>query len=95
MKAIWYLILVYNLRTASYHNKRLLHDMFHIGPGINPRLPYQARQRSWRVDMGRGLIPGTIWKNSCHNFFITHWPFTCIAWLLYCKKYLWIDKLRK
>jgi hypothetical protein len=32
-------------------NKRLLHDIFHIGPGISPRLPYQARQRSWRADM--------------------------------------------
>jgi hypothetical protein len=37
--------------------KRLLHDIFHICPGISPRLPYQARQRSWRADMGRGLIP--------------------------------------
>jgi hypothetical protein len=58
--------------------KRLLHDIFHIGPGISPRLPYQARQRSWRVDMGRGLIPGTIWKISCHNLFITYFtlPFS-------------------
>jgi hypothetical protein len=23
-----------------------LHDIFHIGPGINPRLPYQTRQKS-------------------------------------------------
>ena len=32
--------------------KRLLHDIFHIGPGISPRLPYQARQRRYgsRVD---------------------------------------------
>jgi hypothetical protein len=44
------------------NNKRLLHDIFHIGPGISPRLPYQAQQRSWRADMGRGLIPGTIWN---------------------------------
>ena len=22
--------------------------------------------------MGRGLIPGTIWKMSCHNLFITY-----------------------
>ena len=49
--------------------KRLLHDIFHIGPGISPRLPYQARQRSWRADMGRGLIPGTIWKISCQSFY--------------------------
>jgi hypothetical protein len=40
--------------------KRLIHDIFHIGPGISPRLPYQARQRSWRADMGRGLITGTM-----------------------------------
>ena len=58
------------------NNKRLLHDIFHIGPGINPRLPYQARQRSWRADMGRGLIPGTIWKISCHNLFITYLTLT-------------------
>ena len=48
-----------------YYIKRLLHDIFHIGPDISPRLPYQARQRSWRADMGRGLISGTIWKISC------------------------------
>ena len=58
------------------HNKRLLHDIFHIGPGISQRLPYQARQRSWRDDMGRGLIPGTIWKISCHNLFITYFTLT-------------------
>jgi hypothetical protein len=56
--------------------KRLLHDIFHIGPGISPRLPYEARQRSWRADMGRGLIPGTIWKISCHNLFITYCTLT-------------------
>ena len=74
------------------NNKRLLHDIFHIGPGISPRLPYQSRQRSWRADMGRGLIPGTIWKISCHNLFITYVTFSK-HWLLYCKKDLWIDKL--
>ena len=26
------------------NSKRLLHDIFHIGPGISPRLPYQAQQ---------------------------------------------------
>jgi hypothetical protein len=59
-----------------YNNKRLLHDIFHIGPGINPRLTYQARQRSWGADMGRGLISGTIWKISCHNLFITYFTLT-------------------
>jgi hypothetical protein len=38
------------------------HDIFHIGLGISPRLPYQAGERSWRADMDRGLIPRTIWK---------------------------------
>jgi len=27
-------------------NKRLLHDIFHIGPCISLRLPYQGRQQS-------------------------------------------------
>jgi hypothetical protein len=76
--------------------KRLLHYIFHIGPGISPRLPYQARQRSYSADMGRGLIPGTIWKISCHNLFITYFTLTFSKhWLLYCKKDLWTDKLRK
>jgi hypothetical protein len=70
--------------------KILLLDIFHIGPGISPRLPYHARQRSWR------LIPGTIWKISCHNLFITYFTLTFSKhWLLYCKKDLWTDKLRK
>ena len=47
-------------RNMQIYNKRLLHYIFYIGPGINPRLPYATRQRSWRADMGRGLIPGTI-----------------------------------
>ena len=37
---------------------------------------YQVRQRSWRSDMGRGLIPGTIWKISCRNLFITYFTLT-------------------
>ena len=53
------------------NNKRLLHDIFQIGPRISPRLPYQARQRSWSADMGRGLIPGTIWKISW--YIILNW----------------------
>jgi hypothetical protein len=78
------------------NNKRLLHDIFHIDPGISLRLPYQARQRSWRDDMGRGLIPGTIWKISCHDLFITYFRLTFSKhWLLYCKKDFWTDKLRK
>ena len=61
---------------VNKNNKRLLHDIFHIGPGISPRVPYQARQRSWSADMGRGLIPGTIWKISCHNLFMTYFTLT-------------------
>ena len=53
-------------------HKQLLHDIFHIGASISPRLLYQARQRSWRADIGRGLIPGTLWKIACHNLFITY-----------------------
>jgi hypothetical protein len=49
---------------------QMLKYCFYI-PGISPRLSYQARQRSWSADMGRGLIPGTIWKISYHNLFIT------------------------
>ena len=32
--------------------------------------------------MGRGLIPGTIWKISCYNLFITYFTLTFI----YCRK---------
>jgi hypothetical protein len=52
-------------------SKWLLHDIFHIGPGISPRLPYQVWRQSWRANMGRGLIPWTIWTISCLNLF-TH-----------------------
>ena len=46
--------------------------------------------------MGRRLIPGTIWKISCHKPFITYFTLTFSKhWLLYCKKDLWTDKLRK
>jgi hypothetical protein len=76
--------------------KRLLHDIFHIGPGISQRLPYQARQRSWGGDMSQRLIPGTIWKISCHNLFITYFTLTFSKhWYWYCKKDLWTEKLRK
>ena len=87
---------VYCFCKLTCNTKRLLHDIFHIGPGISPRLPYQARQRSWRADMGRRLIPGTIWKISCHILFITYFTLTFSKhWLLYCKQDLWTDKLRK
>jgi hypothetical protein len=72
LMCVWKLIILISCNVF----KRLLHDIFHIDPGISPRLPYQARQRRWRADMGRGLMPGTIWKISCHNLFITHFTLT-------------------
>ena len=37
--------------------------------------------------MGRGLIPGTIWKISCHNLFITYFTLTFFKHLhLYGRK---------
>ena len=74
-----------SIKTTTGQIKRLLHDIFHIGPAISLRLPYQARQRSWRTDMGRGLIPGTIWKISCHN--LLHWPFPSIEFYIAKKTY--------
>jgi hypothetical protein len=38
---------------------RLIHDLFHISPGIIPRPPYQPETQS-RVYMGRGMIAGII-----------------------------------
>ena len=32
------------------YDKRLLHDIFHIGPGISPRFPYESRVNT-RDDM--------------------------------------------
>ena len=60
--------------------KRLLQYIFHIDPGISPRLQYQARQWSWRTDMGRGLIPRTIWKVHVIIYLshILHWLFSSI-----------------
>jgi hypothetical protein len=53
-------MLLLHMQIRRYFNEicdniRSLHDIFHIGPGISPRLPYQSRQRRWRADMGRGL----------------------------------------
>ena len=72
--------------------KRLLYDIFHIDPGISPRLPYQARQWSWRADMGRGLIPGTMWTISCHNLFI---PYFTLSLTFNIAGHILTDKLRK
>ena len=60
---------------ASYF-KRLLYKIFYIGPSMSPRFPYEARERSWRADMCRGLIPGTIWKLLCHKLYITYLTLT-------------------
>ena len=50
----------------------LLHGIFHIYPVISPRRPYQARLRSWRADMGRGVIPGPTWNMPCNDLFISY-----------------------
>ena len=59
----------------SLLDKRLLHGIFYIGPGISPRFPYQARQRSWRAYMGRGY-------GKCHVIiYLSHiyrWLFSSI-----------------
>ena len=52
-----------------------------------------AKLEGW---YGSRLLPGTIWKISCHNLFITYFTLTFSKhWLLYCKKDLWTDKLWK
>jgi hypothetical protein len=42
-----------------------------------------------------GLIPGMIWKISCQSFYHIFYIDLSKHWLLYCKKDLWTDKLRK
>jgi len=49
---------------------------FSISALVLARYSHIKPQRSWRADMGRGLIPGTIWKISCHNLFITYFTLT-------------------
>jgi hypothetical protein len=73
----WQLYLLCNI-------KRLLHDIFHIGPGINPRLPYQARQWSWRADMGRRWYQERYGKFHVIIFLshILHWPFPSIEFYI-------------
>jgi hypothetical protein len=61
-------------RNLSVQRSFLQHKI--LGPGISPRLLCQARQQSWRADMCRRLIPGTIWKISCHKLFITYFTLT-------------------
>ena len=53
-------------------NKRLLHDIFHIW--YQPETPISSPTA--KLDMGRGLIQGTIWKISCHNLFISYFALT-------------------
>ena len=60
------------------------------------------RCRDWYGSLGLTPVPiwkmpCMIWKISCHNIFITHilhWLFFKHC-LLYCRKDLWTDKLRK
>jgi hypothetical protein len=58
-----------NVFTQEYHipcgqHPRLWHEIFHIVPGINPRLisALQLRCRAWFRSLG--LMPGPIWKMS-------------------------------
>jgi hypothetical protein len=61
------------------------HDIFHIGPGISPRLPYQARQLIW--------VEG--WYQEPYGKFhviiflshILHWPFPSIDFYIAKKIY--------
>ena len=69
-------IMLADVFAMNINSKRLLNDIFHIDPGISPRLPYQAPERSWLAYMGQGLTPGTIWKMSCHNLFVTYFTVT-------------------
>jgi hypothetical protein len=58
--------------------KRLLHDIFNIGPDISPKLPYQARQRSWRADTRDINVDLSYpYTNSCFGML---WNYT--AWLM-------------
>ena len=82
---------VYFYRSLG-NNKRLLQNIFHISP--RPIAALQLRCRAWNGSLG--LIPGTIWKILCHNLFITYFTLTFLKyWLLYGRKDLWTDKLRK
>jgi hypothetical protein len=69
--------------------KRLLHDIFHIGPGISPRLPYEARQRSWRAEWVEGWYQGPYGKFHVIIFLshIVHWPFPSINFYIAKKIY--------
>ena len=80
----------------NINSKRLLHDIskstlvsardFHIKPQSEAGFAY----------MGQGLIPGTIWKMSFHNLFVTYFTLTFFKHLLlYCSKDLWTDQSRK
>jgi hypothetical protein len=62
----------FNIRGDTY---RLFHGLVHIGPGIISRIPYQPKAIAW-IYMGRGMIPGPIWKMSCSNLFITYLTMT-------------------
>ena len=61
--------------------QRLLHDIFHIGPGNNPRLPYQFRERSGGLIWIEGWYQGRHGKvhviiylsHSSHWLFLNHW----------------------
>ena len=61
-------------------SKRLLHDIFHIGPGISPRLPYMPDSETWWLIWVEGWYQGRYGK--CHVIIyfshILHWSFSII-----------------
>jgi hypothetical protein len=65
-----------------FYNKRLLHGIFHIGPGISPRLPIKPDSEAG------ALIPVTICKK-CHVIIyllhISHWLFSSILFYIAAK----------
>jgi hypothetical protein len=61
-------------------SKRLLHDIFHIGPGISPKLPYMPDSEAGWLIWVEGWCQGRYGK--CHVIIyfshILHWSFSII-----------------
>jgi hypothetical protein len=63
-------------------NVKYVIKIFHIVPGINPRLitTCQLRCRAWYRSLG--LIPGPIWKMSCNNLLLSHILLQCVRFCM-------------
>ena len=63
-------------------NVKYVIKIFHIVPGINPRLitTFQLRCRAWYRSLG--LIPGPIWKMSCNNLLLSHILLQCVRFCM-------------